>query len=232
MSEAGQARRLARSTATFTLATGLSRALGLVREVVSAYFFGATGKINAFTVASQIPIAGARVRGRRSPLGRLRPRLQRADGEGGQGPRLAGRLDDLLARPPRRLRADGAPHPARAASDPALRRPRRRPGARRHPDPDPDADRRPADGLGRDRRDPQRLRPVHGPGARARRSGTSSSSAGSSSASPRGRRVQRADPVRGRDAGRDRRAAAPAGPVAARPRRPAPGRSSTGATRR
>jgi putative peptidoglycan lipid II flippase len=55
MSEAGQARRLARSTATFTLATGLSRALGLVREIVSAYFFGATGKINAFTVASQIP---------------------------------------------------------------------------------------------------------------------------------------------------------------------------------
>ncbi len=55
MSEAGQARRLARSTATFTLATGLSRALGLVREVVSAYFFGATGKINAFTVAAQIP---------------------------------------------------------------------------------------------------------------------------------------------------------------------------------
>ena len=55
MSEAGQARRLARSTAIFTLATGLSRALGLVREIVSAYFFGATGKINAFTVASQIP---------------------------------------------------------------------------------------------------------------------------------------------------------------------------------
>ena len=55
MSEGGQARRLARSTATFTLATGLSRALGLVREIVTAYFFGASGKINAFTVASQIP---------------------------------------------------------------------------------------------------------------------------------------------------------------------------------
>ena len=55
MSEGGQARRLARSTATFTLATGLSRALGLVREIVAAYFFGVTGKINAFTVASQIP---------------------------------------------------------------------------------------------------------------------------------------------------------------------------------
>jgi putative peptidoglycan lipid II flippase len=55
MSEAGQARRLARSTATFTLATGLSRVLGLVREIVAAYFFGVAGKINAFTVAAQIP---------------------------------------------------------------------------------------------------------------------------------------------------------------------------------
>ena len=55
MSEGGQARRLARSTATFTLATALSRALGLVREIVAAYFFGVSGKINAFTVASQIP---------------------------------------------------------------------------------------------------------------------------------------------------------------------------------
>ena len=55
MSEGGQARRLARSTATFTLATGLSRALGLVREIVAAYFFGVSGKINAYTVASQIP---------------------------------------------------------------------------------------------------------------------------------------------------------------------------------
>jgi putative peptidoglycan lipid II flippase len=55
MSEGGQGRRLARSTATFTLATGLSRALGLVREIVAAYFFGVSGKINAYTVASQIP---------------------------------------------------------------------------------------------------------------------------------------------------------------------------------
>ena len=55
MSEGGQARRLARSTATFTLATGLSRALGLVREIVAAYFFGVSGTINAFTVATQIP---------------------------------------------------------------------------------------------------------------------------------------------------------------------------------
>jgi putative peptidoglycan lipid II flippase len=48
-------RRLARSTAIFSLATGLSRILGLVREVVAAYYFGAAGKINAFTVAYQVP---------------------------------------------------------------------------------------------------------------------------------------------------------------------------------
>lgn len=48
-------RRLAHSTAIFSLATGLSRVLGLVREVVSSYYFGASGRINAFTVAFQIP---------------------------------------------------------------------------------------------------------------------------------------------------------------------------------
>jgi putative peptidoglycan lipid II flippase len=48
-------RRLARSTLIFSVATGLSRVLGLVREMVAAYFFGINGKINAFTVAFQIP---------------------------------------------------------------------------------------------------------------------------------------------------------------------------------
>jgi putative peptidoglycan lipid II flippase len=48
-------RRLALSTAIFGLATALSRVLGLVREVVAASYFGASGKINAFTVAFQIP---------------------------------------------------------------------------------------------------------------------------------------------------------------------------------
>src|SRR5512132_4697177 len=47
--------RLARSTAIFSAATGLSRALGLVREIVAAYLFGVTGVVNAFTVAFQIP---------------------------------------------------------------------------------------------------------------------------------------------------------------------------------
>src|SRR5205809_7285424 len=48
-------RRLARSTAIFSLATGLSRIVGLVRESVAAYYFGVHGKINAFTVAFQVP---------------------------------------------------------------------------------------------------------------------------------------------------------------------------------
>jgi putative peptidoglycan lipid II flippase len=48
-------RRLAWSTAIFSLATGLSRVLGLVREMVLAYYFGAAGKINSFTVAFQVP---------------------------------------------------------------------------------------------------------------------------------------------------------------------------------
>jgi putative peptidoglycan lipid II flippase len=51
----GQQRRIARSTAVFSLATAVSRALGLVREMVSAYYFGVAGAINAFTVAIQIP---------------------------------------------------------------------------------------------------------------------------------------------------------------------------------
>jgi putative peptidoglycan lipid II flippase len=53
--ERARSRRMARSTAVFSLATGLSRVLGLVREMVSAYYFGVAGLINAFTVAAQIP---------------------------------------------------------------------------------------------------------------------------------------------------------------------------------
>ena len=53
--ETGHSRRLARSTAVFSAATAVSRVLGLAREMVSAYFFGVSGLINAFTVAIQIP---------------------------------------------------------------------------------------------------------------------------------------------------------------------------------
>jgi putative peptidoglycan lipid II flippase len=49
-------RRLAWSTAIFSLATGVSRVLGLVREIVARRYFGVEGGgINAFTVAFQLP---------------------------------------------------------------------------------------------------------------------------------------------------------------------------------
>jgi putative peptidoglycan lipid II flippase len=48
-------RRLGTSAAIFGIATGLSRVLGLVREMVAGYYFGAAGPINNFTVAFQIP---------------------------------------------------------------------------------------------------------------------------------------------------------------------------------
>jgi putative peptidoglycan lipid II flippase len=51
----GHARRLARNTAFFSFATGLSRVLGLVREVVAASLFGVTGAMSAFTIAFQVP---------------------------------------------------------------------------------------------------------------------------------------------------------------------------------
>ncbi len=55
MEKRAQPHRLAWSTAVFSAATGLSRVLGLVREIVAANYFGARGPINAFTVAFQIP---------------------------------------------------------------------------------------------------------------------------------------------------------------------------------
>ena len=54
--EGSHGRRLAWSTAIFSLATGLSRVLGLVREIVARRYFGVDGPgINAFTVAFQVP---------------------------------------------------------------------------------------------------------------------------------------------------------------------------------
>jgi putative peptidoglycan lipid II flippase len=48
-------RRLAHSTAIFAAITGLSRVLGLFREIVARRAFGVEGEINAFTVAFQLP---------------------------------------------------------------------------------------------------------------------------------------------------------------------------------
>jgi putative peptidoglycan lipid II flippase len=51
----GHTRRLARNTAFFSFATGLSRVLGLVREVVAAKYFGVRPAMSAFTIAFQVP---------------------------------------------------------------------------------------------------------------------------------------------------------------------------------
>jgi putative peptidoglycan lipid II flippase len=48
-------RRLARNTAIFSIATGLSRIAGLGREVIASSYFGTSGAFSAFTLAFQIP---------------------------------------------------------------------------------------------------------------------------------------------------------------------------------
>jgi putative peptidoglycan lipid II flippase len=52
---AARVRRLARSTAIFSVATAASRILGLLREIFVRRLFGVEGPINAFTVAFQVP---------------------------------------------------------------------------------------------------------------------------------------------------------------------------------
>jgi putative peptidoglycan lipid II flippase len=47
--------RVARNTAIFSVATGVSRVVGLVREIVFASYFGTTGNASAFTIANLVP---------------------------------------------------------------------------------------------------------------------------------------------------------------------------------
>ena len=56
------------STALFSAATGLSRVLGLVREVISAQLLGVSGPASAFVVANNVPNTV------RSLVAALRPR--------------------------------------------------------------------------------------------------------------------------------------------------------------
>ncbi len=46
---------MARNTAIFSIATGISRVAGLVREIAVAKFFGTSGPFSAFTLAFQVP---------------------------------------------------------------------------------------------------------------------------------------------------------------------------------
>jgi putative peptidoglycan lipid II flippase len=48
-------RRVAVNTLIFSLATGLSRIAGLIREVVASSYFGTSGSFSAFTLAFQVP---------------------------------------------------------------------------------------------------------------------------------------------------------------------------------
>jgi putative peptidoglycan lipid II flippase len=48
-------RGVARNTAIFSIATGVSRIAGLVREIATASFFGTRGPFSAFTIAFQVP---------------------------------------------------------------------------------------------------------------------------------------------------------------------------------
>jgi putative peptidoglycan lipid II flippase len=50
-----QSRRIGRSTAFFSIATGASRLVGLVREIIAAGYFGVGPAMSAFTIAFQIP---------------------------------------------------------------------------------------------------------------------------------------------------------------------------------
>ncbi|HEY4996381.1 MAG TPA: murein biosynthesis integral membrane protein MurJ [Solirubrobacteraceae bacterium] len=47
--------RVARNTAIFSLGTGVSRIVGLLREVVFASYFGTSGRASAYTIASLVP---------------------------------------------------------------------------------------------------------------------------------------------------------------------------------
>ena len=55
LGDRGRPGRLALSTAFFSIATGLSRIAGLVREIVAASYFGVKGPMSAFTIAFQVP---------------------------------------------------------------------------------------------------------------------------------------------------------------------------------
>ena len=48
-------RRIARNSAIFSIATGLSRIAGLGREILASSYFGTQGRFSAFTIAFQVP---------------------------------------------------------------------------------------------------------------------------------------------------------------------------------
>ena len=129
MPAAAPARASPARPSIFSFATGLSRVLGLVREVVASYYFGAAGRDQRVHGRLPVPEPRPGARRRRRALLGVRPRLQRADREGRAQARLAGRLEPLLADAARPDRAQRALHPVA----PWIVAPLRRPGRQRGP---------------------------------------------------------------------------------------------------
>src|SRR5438045_9397374 len=48
-------RRISVNTAIFSIGTGLSRVAGLVREILASRFFGTSGALSAYPIATPIP---------------------------------------------------------------------------------------------------------------------------------------------------------------------------------
>ncbi len=127
--EGGSSAAPRRVGAIFAVATGMSRVLGLVREVIASYYFGATGKINAFTVAFQLPnlvralVADAALSSAFVPV--FSELLEK--GERKRAWRVAS--TPVLADAARADRADGGLHPRRAVDHRPLRQSRSRSSA-------------------------------------------------------------------------------------------------------
>ena len=218
MDERANARRLAVSTAIFSGATGLSRLLGLVREIVVANYFGARGSINAFTIAFQIPnliralVADAALSSAFVPV--FSELLEK--GEKARAWRVASTIFWLFLLVG--SWADRALHPRGAGAHTAPHRRVRRPRSDALADPLPD--RRPARPL-RDRdRDPEQLRAVHHPGADARLLEPGDHRRARDRRAARRHGQRQALRLRGLDRRRHRDPAPPPASLAPRPRRP------------
>ena len=236
-----RAGRLAISTAFFSIATGLSRIAGLVREIVAASYFGVKGPMSAFTIAFQVPnlirslFADAALQAAFVPVfteqlstagegaaSAFVPGLHRAArasrAEGGVPRRLRARVRDLgVAR-----RAHCAVRAARAGDHAAVRAGIRRPAD--GPDGQPRAadvpDRADARALGAGGRGAEQLRALRGARDRAAvLEPRDHRHAGRADAGVRGRRPHLR--VRDRHPARDAGAAPAAAAVAAAHRLPA-----------
>ena len=186
----------------FSLATGLSRVLGLVREMVATYYFGAAGPDQL--LHGRVPAAEPRpgAGGGRGALVGVRPVFSGLleKGERKRAWRVAS--SPVLADPPRPRRDHGAPDADRAAAPSS----RSTAATTSSPSGSPRVlfpDRRPARALRDHRRDPEFVRPVHRSPRSLRSPGTSRSSSGSCSASrpsytsdDEALRLRRIDPCR------------------------------------